>query len=186
MAKKHIFLTGFMGAGKSRVGRHLARLLNFPFVDTDKEIEVKSGKSVKAIFDEQGESVFRQLEQETIARLCHDPLPRVISLGGGALNNAQTLHLVRQTGVLIYLQSTPENLLQRVKHTDKRPLLNISSASDREHALLQRIRDLLKEREPIYLQADIVVQRDGLEAEQVAEEIITQLNQYWKQNYAAH
>jgi len=52
--------------------------------------------------------------------------------------------------------------------------------------LLQRIRDLLKEREPIYLQADIVVQRDGLEAEQVAEEIITQLNQYWKQNYAAH
>ncbi len=185
MEKKHIFLTGFMGAGKSRVGRYLAKRLNFPFVDTDKEIEEKTGKTVKAIFEDQGEQAFRKLEVETIRQLCDDPLPRVISLGGGALNNAQTFQRVHSTGIVIYLQSSPENILQRVKHTDKRPLLKVDEKQDRDAALLQRIRELLTQREPVYNQADIVVPRDGLEAEEVAEKILQQLNQFWKQNYAA-
>ncbi len=186
MAKKHIFLTGFMGAGKSRVGRFLARLFNFPFVDTDKEIEEKTGRSIKALFEQQGEAAFRRFERETIHRLCHDPLPRVISLGGGALNDERTFRLVRRSGMVVYLKSTPENILQRVKHTNKRPLLKIDEDTDREAALLQRIRELLQQREPVYAQADIVVQRDGLEAEKVAEIIFEKINQLWKQDYGTH
>jgi shikimate kinase len=184
MAKKHIFLTGFMGAGKSRVGRYLAQRLNFPFVDTDKEIEQKSGKSVKAIFEEDGEPAFRLLEKETIKALSDNPLPHVISLGGGALNDAQTFQTVRQAGLVVYLKSSPESILQRVRHTDKRPLLEVNSEKNRDAALLKRIKALLTQREPVYSQADIVIERDNMEAEEVAEYVLEQLNQFWKQNYA--
>lgn len=173
-----------MGAGKSRVGRYLAQRLNFPFVDTDKEIEEKTGKKIKTIFETEGEAAFRMLEKETIEIVCNDPLPHVISLGGGALGNNRTFRLVHRNGIVIYLKSAPQSILQRVRYTDKRPLLDVGQQEDRETALLQRIRELLAKREPVYNKADIVVDRDNMEAEDVAREILKRLNQFWKQNYA--
>ncbi len=184
MHKRHIFLTGFMGAGKSRVGRQLAARLNFPFVDTDKEIEKKTSLSIKEIFETQGEPAFRRLEREVIAQLCDDPLARVISLGGGALNDAQTFRRVHETGVVVYLKSSPEHILQRVKHTDKRPLLQVAAGQDRDRLLLRRIEELLAQREPIYARADIIIQRDGLEAEEAAERILGELQDWWGKSNA--
>ena len=184
MHKRHIFLTGFMGAGKSRVGRQLAARLNFPFVDTDKEIEKKTNLSIKEIFETQGEPAFRRLEREVIAQLCDDPLARVISLGGGALNDAQTFRRVHETGVVVYLKSSPEHILQRVKHTDKRPLLQVAAGQDRDRPLLRRIEELLAQREPIYARADIIIQRDGLEAEEAAERILGELQDWWGKSNA--
>jgi shikimate kinase len=184
MHKRHIFLTGFMGAGKSRVGRQLAARLNFPFVDTDKEIEKKTNLSIKEIFETQGEPAFRRLEREVIAQLCDDPLARVISLGGGALNDAQTFRRVHETGVVVYLKSSPEHILQRVKHTDKRPLLQVAAGQDRDRLLLRRIEELLAQREPIYARADIIIQRDGLEAEEAAERILGELQDWWGKSNA--
>lgn len=184
MGKRHVFLTGFMGAGKSRVGRYLAQRLNFPFLDTDKKIEEKTSKSVKTIFETDGESIFRRIEKEIVETICRDPLPHVVSLGGGALNDRPTFRLVRQSGVVVYLKSAPQSILQRVRHTDKRPLLNVKSKKDRDAALLERITELLAQREPIYSQADIVVDRDNLEAEEVAELVLRKINQFWNQHYA--
>lgn len=184
MHKRHIFLTGFMGAGKSRVGRQLAARLDFPFVDTDKEIEKKANLSIKEIFETQGEPAFRKMEREVIAQLCDDPLARVISLGGGALNDAQTFRRVHETGVVVYLKSSPEHILQRVRHTDKRPLLRVASGQDRDRLLLQRIEELLAQREPIYARADIIIRRDGLEAEEAVERILRELQDWWGKNNA--
>ncbi len=184
MHKRHIFLTGFMGAGKSRVGRQLAARLDFPFVDTDKEIEKKANLSIKEIFETQGEPAFRKMEREVIAQLCDDPLARVISLGGGALNDAQTFRRAHETGVVVYLKSSPEHILQRVRHTDKRPLLRVAPGQDRDRLLLQRIEELLAQREPIYARADIIIQRDGLEAEEAVERILRELQDWWGKNNA--
>ena len=167
-----------MGAGKSRVGRHLAQLLNWPFLDSDKEIEKKAGKTVRQIFEEDGEPLFRRLEQEIIAHLCLQKEPMVIALGGGALNNPQTLQRVHANGLVIYLKSSPENILKRVGHSRKRPLLDVTDEPNKEAILQKRIETLLAQREPIYLKADIIFDRDGLEAEQVAQKLLQQIQFY--------
>ncbi len=164
-----------MGAGKSLVGRHLAALLDFSFADTDKEIEKQMSRTIKEIFKTEGEAAFRGMEREIILSHCRDPLAMVISLGGGALNDSETFKTVHASGLVVYLKSSPLNILQRVKHTDKRPLLKIEDAENYDERLLERISQLLKEREPIYAQADIVVQRDGLEAEEVAQRILAEI-----------
>lgn len=182
MAKRHIFLTGFMGAGKSKIGKHLAELLQWPFVDTDKEIEKQTGKTVRQIFEQDGEVVFRELEKEMIRKLALQPQAMIIALGGGALNNPQSFELVHKSGWVVYLKSSPKAILQRVAHSTKRPLLDVDvTDEERKRAiLLQRISELLKKRENIYLQANIVLDRDGLEAEQVAEKLLEQIKLFWK------
>ncbi len=186
MFSKHIFLTGFMGAGKSRVGRHLAQLLALPFVDTDREIEKEAGKTVRQIFEEEGETVFRQLEKTIIARLCAESHPKVIALGGGALNDSQTFARVHQNGLVIYLKSSPKAILKRVGHSRKRPLLDVQGVPNKEKILEQRIQDLLQKREPIYRQAHIVFDRDGLEAESVAEKLKQLIEPYLERKDGNH
>ena len=182
MNKKHIFLTGFMGAGKSRIGRQLADLLNRPFVDTDQEIEKKSARTIRQIFEQEGEERFRQLEKETIKRFCAADMPLVVALGGGALNDPSTFKRVHQTGIVVYLKSSPQAILNRVAHSTKRPLLDVDDVHNRKAILTERIRALLEKREPIYLQADIIFDRDGLEAEQVAQALVKQIEWYWKEH----
>jgi len=167
--KKHIYFTGFMGAGKSRVGRTLAAHWNWPYFDTDKVIEQETGLSVMELFELQGESAFRRLETETIRRLSAEAYPSIISLGGGAAMSAENRKIIQETGIVIYIKSAPEHILQRVSHTDKRPLLKVNRDKPFRDALLEKIKTLLKERKPTYEQADIVVDRDGLEPEAIVE-----------------
>ncbi len=167
--KKHIYFTGFMGAGKSRVGRTLAAHWNWPYFDTDKVIEQETGFSVMELFELQGEPAFRRLETETIRRLSAEAYPSIISLGGGAAMSAENRKIIQETGIVIYIKSAPEHILQRVSHTDKRPLLKVDRDKPFRDALLEKIKILLKEREPTYEQADIVVERDGLEPEAIVE-----------------
>ncbi len=178
MQKRHIYLSGFMGAGKSKIGRELARLMHFPFIDTDKIIESESRRTIKEIFSQQGEAAFRQMEQKVVQRMMYFPRAAVISLGGGALMNEDSRRAVQASGWAVYIESAPQAILQRVKHTEKRPLLNdLPAGTDAEAALLQRIGELLTIRRPVYEQADIIFQRDAYEWQEAAENIYRQLKE---------
>ncbi len=175
-----------MGAGKSKIGRHLANELGFPFIDTDKEIEKKVGKTVKEIFETDGEAVFRELEHKVVKECCESPMASVIALGGGALNYPESFDIVHKSGIVVYLKSSPAAIFERVKHTNKRPLLEIEDDENKEERLRQRIEQLLEKREPVYAKADIIIERDGLEVEQVVGRLLSKIKELWKQNYAAN
>lgn len=135
-------LVGMPGCGKSTVGRHLARQLGWAFVDSDHEIEHTIGGSIRAYFEQQGEAAFRDLEEQTIARLCGRHAA-VLATGGGAVlrpANRQALHDGCQ---VIYLRSTPAELFRRLRHDTQRPLLQVRDP-------LKRLRDLYRERDPLY------------------------------------
>lgn len=164
---KHIFLTGFMGAGKSRIGRQLAVIMDWPFKDSDKLIESEQGKSVKEIFEQDGEEVFRKLEKEMVKRLAADEYPAVIALGGGALLDTETFNRIMKGGLLIYIKSAPQTIYDRVKNSEKRPLLKAMAGQE----LLERIELLMDQRAAVYEQAHLIFDRDGLEADEAANKI---------------
>lgn len=169
---EHLFLSGFMGAGKSRIGRELAAKTGLPFIDTDKQIEERAGKSVNDIFEQDGEQHFRDLERQVIDDLSQQPLSSIIALGGGAVVNDEIRELVRSRGKLVYIKSSPERVFERVRYTRKRPLLKVPEDGDYEKNLFERIKQLLAQREPFYTLADIVIDRDQLELEQIVDRII--------------
>lgn len=140
-----ISLVGMPGSGKSTVGRHVARHLGLPFVDTDHLIELRIGCSIRDYFETQGEAAFRELEQAVIDEVTQVP-GQVIATGGGAvLREANRLALHSRTTV-VYLRSTPEDLARRLRHDTHRPLLQ--GAADPT----QRLRALFQERDPLYRQ----------------------------------
>jgi len=149
MAAKRIYLTGFMGCGKSTVGRMLAPALKWRFIDLDKYIEDKEGRTIPEIFAAEGESFFRQLENEALQDIVSME-DVVVATGGGApcfLNNMQ---LMNESGLTVYLKVAPEELFLRLgPGKTERPLL--AGKSDEE--LIAFIREKLGEREPWYLQA---------------------------------
>ncbi len=145
----NLALVGFMGTGKSSVGRLVASLLNFEFVDTDELIERSTGHRIADIFAQHGESHFRQLETETLKSLeTHRNL--VISTGGGSVVDPQNLASLRTHSYLICLWVSPEGIYKRVRHQTHRPLLLDPDP-------LAKITSLLKEREPAYRQADLLI-----------------------------
>jgi len=164
---RHVTLAGFMGAGKTAVGRRLASALGRPFVDTDALIEAEAGMSVAAIFTREGEAAFRARERKAVAAACAMP-PAVIAVGGGALGDAESRRRLLEAGPVIYLRATPEALLERVGDAATRPLLaSAPTAAER----LARIRTLLAEREPIYACATHVVDTTGLPLDAVVRRI---------------
>lgn len=175
MIKKHIYLTGFMGAGKSKIGPILAENLGCSFFDSDHLIEKESGKRIFDIFEKEGEAAFRNMESNMIRRLANKSDPAVISLGGGALKRQQNLELIRQTGIRVYIKSSPESIVERVKHSTKRPLLRIEDGPDYEQRLLERIHALLGQRKALYEQAEIILDRDALELGTIVEELTRQI-----------
>ena len=179
--KKHIYLTGFMGAGKSRIGRTLAAEWDWPFYDTDALIEQKTGKVILDIFEDEGEPAFRNYEKEMILHLATEKFPSIISLGGGALMQPDNDELIRQTGLLIYIKSAPEYIFKRVHHTDKRPLLKVKRDQNFDTELMKEIRNLLAEREPVYALADIIYMRDGLEPEEIVPQLNILIRKKWKE-----
>lgn len=135
-------LVGMPGSGKSTVGRHLARQLGWKFVDSDHEIEHAVGCSVRTYFDQHGEAAFRDLEEQTIARLCRHT-GAVLATGGGAVLRPANRNALKANCQVIYLRSTPEELFRRLRHDTQRPLLQVRDP-------LKRLRDLFRERDPLY------------------------------------
>lgn len=162
-----IFLTGFMGAGKSTIGPLLAKKLGWNFIETDLEIEKEAGLSIPEIFRLKGEPGFRQLENLVITR--HAFAPRsVVSLGGGSLTHSETRTLLQKTGRLVWLTADPLTLNQRLKtQSNERPLL--AGLSDKQR--FEKIESLLKEREPFYNLASLKLDTAAMSAEQVADKI---------------
>jgi shikimate kinase len=163
-----IWLIGLPGSGKSTVGSHLARRVDFSFVDTDVEIEKQIGCPIRDYFQREGESSFRDVEELVIARLLQPidvgdisvaatataagkrtgtgastPIKRVISTGGGAVLRQSNRELLRQNGYVVYLRASPEQLARRLRHDRHRPLLQVEDP-------LQKLRDLYDVRDPLY------------------------------------
>lgn len=155
-----IFLVGFMGAGKTTVGRALAEYLKFDFLDLDELVEARAGKSVQVIFAERGEAEFRRLEHQAI-RECIGLARAVIALGGGAYSSEQNRSLVRTIGKTIWLDCPLDICLRRISGDTSRPLL------DGE----ERMRELLERRSTDYAKADYSVAATGETPEQLVRTI---------------
>jgi shikimate kinase len=166
---KRVVLLGFMGAGKSTVGPILARRLAWEFVDLDAEIERSVRLTIPEIFASRGEAAFRKLEAEVTGRVIERER-MVLAPGGGWLANEQVTQRGPAGTVTVWLRVSPEEVLRRVgSRRDDRPLLSVA---DPEAA----VRRLLSEREPLYREADLIVDTDGRTARAVATEIQTSLN----------
>lgn len=144
-----VVLVGLMGAGKSRVGRTLARRYRLPFVDADTEIECAAGRTVPDIFALRGEREFRDGEQRVIARLLERPA-HVLATGGGAFMDPETRAHIRRRAVSLWLRADLEVLLRRVGQGGGRPLLQAGDP----RTVLER---LIDRRYPVYAEADVVV-----------------------------
>ena len=158
---KSIVLVGMMGAGKSSIGRRLASRLGIPFIDADAEIESAAGMTIPEIFEKHGEPYFRAGEARVIARLLENG-PQVLATGGGSVMDAQTRALIDEKGVSIWLKADIDVLLKRTKRRNDRPLV-------------EKIRDLLPLREPLYAQADIVIQSRDEPHDTIIDEIMGEL-----------
>lgn len=159
----NLFLTGFMGTGKSTLGRVLAYRWNRTFVDTDEVIEKLAGKTIPAIFAEQGEPEFRRLEREVVERHL-PPSGAIISCGGGLPVQPGMSDLLRAKGVVVTLFASPQAILRRTKGRTHRPLLQ---GEDPEAI----IRKLMAEREPAYLRCGTAVYSDGRTVQQMVETV---------------
>lgn len=159
---RSIILTGFMGTGKSTVGRLLAKRLGFGFLDLDELIEKEAGMPIKEIFSSHGEARFREFEARAIEKLASSELGSalVVSTGGGAVVRELNRSLLRSFGVLVCLKASPEEILRRVGNRPERPLL---FGPDRE----EKIHALLNERRSAYMDCDLEVDTTGLRPEEV-------------------
>lgn len=154
----NIYLVGLMGAGKTTVGRQLAKRLHRRFLDSDHEIEARTGVRIPVIFEIEGEAGFRKRESQVLDELAreHD---LVLATGGGAVLAAENRQCLRQSGCVVYLCASPEVLYQRTRRDRNRPLLQVDDP-------LGRLRELFAQRDPLYREvADIVIEsRDGAAA----------------------
>jgi shikimate kinase len=168
ISKHNIFLVGPMGSGKTAVGRHLARLFKLSFYDSDADIEAKTGVDIPFIFEKEGEAGFRLREKEAIDRLTQlDSI--VLATGGGAVIDAHNRSVLRERGVVVYLETSVDQQVERTRHGRHRPLLN---DTDPELALAE----LMGRRAELYAEiADLTVPTDGRRVQIVAEEIHTEL-----------
>ena len=170
--KKNICIIGLMGSGKSIIGKDLSRYLNLKFYDTDKEIELKSKKSISSIFNERGESYFRSIEE----KICIELLNKdncVISLGGGSIINKKVRKVIKDNCYSIYLKVKLNSLLDRLKSSKKRPLL--IKSTDKK----QTLKDLYNYRRKFYEKADFIVNNDD-DKFKVLEKIKSELQSYAK------
>lgn len=161
----NITLTGFMGTGKTAVGKRLAKQLGWKFVDLDALIVASTGKPVPSIFAEHGEPVFRRLETRMIRRVTRGH-EQVIATGGGAFVNPENRRLLRAVGPVICLTAGPKVILQRITLTlANRPMLATAPSP------LARIQQLLAQRTSAYAQADLTIDTSHLSLEEVAERV---------------
>ncbi len=163
---KNYILVGYMGCGKTTVGKNLARICNMRFLDTDELIEEKQGRKISDIFATDGEQAFRDMETEVLQEMLEQKRTGfVISTGGGMPVREENRELLKKLGIVFYLKAKPDTVYERVKGDTKRPLLQCEDP-------LSRIRAMQEQREPAYREAsDYIVEVDEYKQSQIAEQI---------------
>ncbi len=171
-----IFLIGYMGCGKSTIGRMLAQRLGFGFLDMDSEVERISGMTVGELFSARGEDEFRRLEREVLARVAGRDGNLVVATGGGVPCFFDNMEVMNRSGLTVYFKMSPEKLASRLERGKrKRPLLRDKSAEE----LTGFIRENLGRREARYAEAKLVIDGDGVTDEYIAGHV-----QRWIENRA--
>ena len=169
----NLYLVGFMGTGKSTVGRQVAKQLDFGFLDSDHEIEHRHGKAVTKIFAEEGETQFRVMEREFIEH-GHPAQRCVVACGGGLVVPSGMLELLRGRGIVICLHASIETILERTMHATHRPLLQVENPGE-------RLRQLYAQREEIYRRTGTMVLTDR----RPQREIVAHVLRLYRQEAAA-
>ncbi|MFQ5597713.1 MAG: shikimate kinase [Nitrospiria bacterium] len=168
---KNIVLLGFMGTGKSIIGRRLAVELQYRFIDTDRLIEERCKKSIPEIFLDEGEPYFRKLESEVVSEVA-DLKNHVIATGGGVASNPTNLEVLEKSGVLVTLSARPEVILRRVqRRAGKRPLLKGTNP-------LETINRLLSEREAGYRRSAIHIDTSDIRVEESVHRIVDRVSEW--------
>jgi shikimate kinase len=169
----NIFLVGMMGAGKTTVGRLIARRRRLRFVDSDQEIERRCGVKIPVIFEIEGEAGFREREAQALDALTA-LAGIVLATGGGVVLSAENRRNLARRGTVVYLRARPEDLHERVRHDRNRPLLATGDP-------LARLRELHAERDPLYREvADVVVDTGAQSVQALARELLDKLEERWK------
>ncbi|MGE4214296.1 MAG: shikimate kinase [Anaerotignaceae bacterium] len=169
--RKNIILIGFMGCGKTTLGKKLSMKIKYSFIDTDRYIENKEGTSIAKIFEEKGEAYFRDLEKKTVEILSKE-VGNIIATGGGIIKNEENMHMLRETGIIVYLKATPEHIYRNIANDDTRPLLQ---GGDK----LEKIRSLMEERRELYERyADVTVSVSPGDVNYITERILRELKRY--------
>ncbi|MGE4385111.1 MAG: shikimate kinase [Endomicrobiaceae bacterium] len=164
---KNLVLTGFMGTGKTTVGKLLAKSLNRPFFDTDEMIEKQTDSSIPEIFKKAGEKAFRQYESQIVMMLSNLD-NSVISCGGGAVLNRDNLSSLRKNGIIINLYASAQHILNRIGEDDNRPIIKKMLRP------FDEVKKLLMQRKASYGNCDFAVNTEGLTPEQVRDKILSQ------------
>jgi shikimate kinase len=164
----NLALIGFMGTGKSSVGRLVANVLRFTYLDTDQVIEGRAAKPIAEIFKQDGEPVFREWEKRIVEELTHRQ-KTVISTGGGLPVSDGNLISLKSHALVVCLWASPETIFQRVREHEHRPLLNDPNP-------LAKIRELLAVREPYYRKADVLVNTEWRSIKEVAMQVVHQFH----------
>lgn len=164
---KNIVLIGFMGSGKSTVGRELHQRLGYPLVDMDQVIEQRAGKPITAIFETEGEPAFRRMETTLLGELADPAAPRrIISTGGGVVGTAENRALLRSMGYVVWLDAPIRAILERTSKNRQRPLLHTDDPA-------AKIRELMALREPLYQEtAHLKLDTAGLDSGELATGIL--------------
>lgn len=164
---KNIILVGYMGCGKTTVGKSIAEATKYTFADTDEMIVAQQGRSISDIFAQDGEPAFRDMETALLVKMLTEKNDTcVISTGGGMPVQKENRNLLRQLGTVVYLRVKPETVYERIKGDTMRPLLQCENP-------MERIREMIKSRNPAYEEAaELVIDVDDLTQREVAEQII--------------
>jgi shikimate kinase len=162
----NLALIGFMGTGKTSVGRLVAEQLHFDYLDTDEIIQSRTGRTITDIFEKDGEPAFRKLEQQLVSELAARKRT-VIATGGGLPTNPVNLASLKTHALIVCLWASPEKILERVRNQTHRPLLRNSNPG-------LKIRELLAVREPFYRQADVLINTDLRSVREAAQQVVHQ------------
>lgn len=171
MKKKLVFLTGFMASGKSTIGPILANTLGWNFYDLDKLVEEKTGMLVREIFEKHGEPYFRNLEKQSLQEvlLLNN---YIIALGGGTIADPVNLDIIKSTGLLIYLESSPEESYKRLRFKRDRPAFLFNGEQEPTKAeFIKKINELLSSRQKYYVQADVKINTDNARVGQTVDKL---------------
>ncbi len=181
MKNKLVYLTGFMGSGKSTVGPILANTLGWNFYDLDHVIEKKTEQKIRAIFDEKGEEYFRKLETETLIEISKDN-EVIISLGGGTIVSDINLKILKSHGTIIFLESSFDSIYKRLRYKRDRPILMASNEDEvKRDEFINRISKIYSERKKYYEQADITVNTDKISVGETVDKITKIINKLFSE-----
>jgi shikimate kinase len=165
---KNIVLVGLMGAGKSTVGKALSEKLSFEFLDTDEIITQEQNLAITDIFSQFGENYFRQLEKNLVLKFS-DFENKIISTGGGLVQDIENLNNLKKNGFVVYLQASVETLYSRIKDDNKRPLLQVDNP-------LEKLSEILIAREKNYKLANFIINTENKTIDYIVNELIREYN----------